>query len=118
MPAMFVLLVTVTGASPSGFSRVVFFSDWLLTLVIVGGFRVAIRVVHEPDLIPGRQARSVRHAKRTLIVGAGAAGTLVAREMRRNPQLRMKPVGFLDDDGGKIGKSIAGLSAEARTRRT
>jgi len=34
---------------------------------------------------------------------------MVAREMRRNPQLGMEPAGFLDDDPGKVGKDIAGI---------
>ena len=42
---------------------------------------------------------------------------MVAREMRRNPQLRMEPVGFLDDDEGKIGKQVAGVQVLARTAR-
>jgi FlaA1/EpsC-like NDP-sugar epimerase len=44
-----------------------------------------------------------------LIVGAGDAGTAVAREMQRNPQLGLAPIGFLDDDRDKLGKEIYGL---------
>jgi FlaA1/EpsC-like NDP-sugar epimerase len=106
--AAFILLGTATKLIPYGFSRVVFFTDWLLTLVLTGGLRLAIRVVSESN----EQARNTvrtKAARRILIVGAGAAGTMVAREMRRNPQLGMEPVGFLDDDPGKVGKQIAGL---------
>jgi FlaA1/EpsC-like NDP-sugar epimerase len=42
-------------------------------------------------------------------VGAGDAGALVAREMARNPQLGMSPVGYVDDDPIKHGKRIYGL---------
>ena len=41
-----------------------------------------------------------------LVVGAGDAGAIVVREMQRNAQLGMQPVGFLDDDPVKIGKRI------------
>jgi FlaA1/EpsC-like NDP-sugar epimerase len=41
-----------------------------------------------------------------LVAGAGDAGALVVREMHRNPQLGMDPVGFVDDDRIKIGKRI------------
>jgi FlaA1/EpsC-like NDP-sugar epimerase len=98
------------------FSRVVIFNDWLLTLAAVGGFRVAIRVFGESRFERlGR--RSSDAALRALIVGAGAAGTMVAREMRRNPQLGMEPVGFVDDDPGKIGKQLGGLLVLGPTRR-
>ena len=36
-----------------------------------------------------------------LIVGAGEAGYQVLREIKRNPQLGLYPVGFVDDDGVK-----------------
>jgi FlaA1/EpsC-like NDP-sugar epimerase len=113
--AIAVMLVTVLGVFPHGFSRTVVFTDWLLTLVLTGGLRLAIRVVHESS-IPARRARQAGSPLRILIVGAGAAGTMVAREMRRNPQLGMEPAGFLDDDGGKIGKRMAGLRVLGDTR--
>jgi FlaA1/EpsC-like NDP-sugar epimerase len=97
-----------------GFSRVVLFNDWLLTLVAVGGFRLAIRLVNDSS-VPKRRAGGGRTARRVLIVGAGAAGTMVAREMRRNPQLGMEPVGFLDDDDRKVGKNVAGLTVLGKT---
>ena len=38
-----------------------------------------------------------------LIVGGGDGGRLVVRELIRNPQLRLRPVGFVDDDPRKLG---------------
>jgi FlaA1/EpsC-like NDP-sugar epimerase len=38
-----------------------------------------------------------------LIVGGGSGGRLVARELVRNPQLRLRPIGFVDDDPRKQG---------------
>lgn len=105
--AMFIYVLLVT-TSEIYFSRIVLFTDWLMTLALAGGLRLAARVVHE-STIPARSATSVGTQRRILIVGAGAAGTMVAREMRRNPQLGMEPAGFLDDDPGKVGKLIAGL---------
>lgn len=91
------------------FSRVVVLNDLLLTFAAVAGLRVTIRVIHE-SAATRAIASDGSVAKRILIVGAGAAGTLVAREMRRNPLLAMKPVGFVDDDARKVGKQIAGLT--------
>ena len=44
-----------------------------------------------------------------LIVGAGSGGQVLAWELRDNPQWKLWPRAFVDDDGGKIGRIIAGL---------
>lgn len=80
--------------------------DWLLTLVLIGGFRFSLRVLSESRTQPAEPARGFR---RVLIVGAGDAGALVVREMQKNAQLRLKPVGFLDDDPGKLKQQIHGV---------
>ena len=87
------------------FSRAVLVIDTLLTLLVVGGFRMSVRVVHEPRLRPFGQHQA-EGAKRVLVVGAGDAGALVVREMQRNPQLGMEAVAFLDDDPVKLRKRI------------
>ena len=93
--AIFVLLVR--GTLIAEFAWTVLLTDWAMTLVAAGGLRLAIRAAYEPGA--GAQRPDPSESRRILIVGAGAAGTMVAREMRRNPQLRMEAVGFLDEDG-------------------
>lgn len=90
-----------------GFSRSVLLIDWLLTLVIVGGLRLSIRVVADARVRGGPPVGAP--LRRVLVVGAGQAGTMVVREIRRNPQLRMVPVGYLDDDPDKRGKRVMGV---------
>jgi FlaA1/EpsC-like NDP-sugar epimerase len=90
-----------------GFSRSILLIDWLLTLVTVGGLRLSVRVVAEARLRGEAPGSGV--LRRVLVVGAGQAGTMVVREIRRNPQLRMAVVGFLDDDPGKRGKRVTGV---------
>lgn len=51
----------------------------------------------------------------TLIVGAGTAGQLVAREMLKNDRTGMSPIGFLDDDDSLHGKRILGLPVLGHT---
>lgn len=88
------------------FSRSVVLIDALLTFVATGGFRASMRIWFESrraSLVPRSRVR------RILIVGAGEAGMLVARELIRNPQRLMVPIGFVDDDGAKHGKRILGL---------
>ena len=89
------------------FSRVVVVNDLVITMVCVAGVRVLIRALHESSNRRA-QARGVVN-RRVLIAGAGAAGTMVAREMARNPQLGMHPVGFIDDDANKLSKQLGGV---------
>ena len=56
-----------------------------------------------------RQRLKSGEGKRALIVGAGAAGELVAKEFFTNPHLMISPVGFVDDDPRKQNLRIAGL---------
>jgi FlaA1/EpsC-like NDP-sugar epimerase len=43
-----------------------------------------------------------KNARQVLVVGGGEGGRLVVRELMRNPQLNLRPVGFLDDDPRKL----------------
>jgi len=45
----------------------------------------------------------------TLLVGAGQAGLLVAKEIAARPDLGIEPVGFLDDDRFKLGTVVHGI---------
>ena len=44
-----------------------------------------------------------------MVIGAGDAGALVVREMQKNPQLGLHPVGYLDDDLTKQRHQIHGV---------
>lgn len=78
---------------------------YLLALVGTGVPRVAMRLLNYRHhwRLPSDSSAHV------LIMGAGLAGSLIAQELRRNPQLNMKVVGFLDDDEHKRGTWIHGL---------
>lgn len=62
-----------------------------------------------------RLRESGHERKRVLLIGAGQAGVMVARELLARPDLGLKPVGFLDDDARKVGSQIAGLPVLAST---
>ena len=89
------------------FARSVVLIDALLTLVMTGGFRISLRIWFESRNRTVNVPRS--RVRRVLIVGAGEAGAMVARELTRNPQRLMMPLGFVDDDQAKVGKRIYGL---------
>jgi len=60
--------------------------------------------------------RGVREGERgVLIVGAGEGGRLVLREIARNRELGLAPVGFLDDDPRKRGMRIDGVKVRGNT---
>src|SRR3989338_6960133 len=48
--------------------------------------------------------------RNVLIIGAGVAGTDVATEIKRNPDMGLKVVGFIDDDPNKVNKAVGGVS--------
>jgi FlaA1/EpsC-like NDP-sugar epimerase/lipopolysaccharide/colanic/teichoic acid biosynthesis glycosyltransferase len=79
--------------------------DGLLTPLPVVGFRFGLRGLYYWQ----RRCREVIGGRRVLVVGAGEAGAMVARELRANPQLDMEPVAFADDDPAKLGTAIQGL---------
>ena len=77
--------------------------DFLLSLLLTGGVRLASRFYHE-EMRNGR----ARGGKKILIYGAGIAGMLLVREIRKNREL-YDVVGFLDDDFSKRGVVLMGV---------
>ncbi len=78
---------------------------WLLLVISIGGVRLSMRVFREFFA----DSSVMENAKPTLIVGAGAAGTLLVRQMLMHPAMRMDPIAFVDDDPDKLRKDIYGV---------
>ena len=74
----------------------------------VVGIRVTRRVTAERQSAHRLDRQSPQKIP-TLLVGAGEAGALVAREIKKRPDLGITAVGFLDDDRAKIGTTIHGI---------
>ncbi len=91
--------IFVFGMALSGYPRSVVPIDMLLTIMLVGGARFGVRAYTERAKKDGNQ-------KKTLIVGAGLAGGAIARELKVDPRLGYYPLGFVDDDPGKLGIKI------------
>jgi FlaA1/EpsC-like NDP-sugar epimerase len=85
--------------------------DLLMTLVLIGGVRLAIRSVLERPAL----GAVLPKGQEVLIVGAGEGGQLVAKEMQRTASLRQTPIGFVDDDPRKRGMRIHGLKVLGTT---
>jgi len=96
-----------------GYSRSVFVIDWGLTLFLIGGIRVAIRILIadrystlwtlRPSKYPSTKKKSL------LIIGAGDSGEKILREIRETPSIKFEPVGLLDDNLSKQGMTIHGV---------
>jgi FlaA1/EpsC-like NDP-sugar epimerase len=97
--AFFLLTLTPFGVSSYPHSIVVV--DAVLLLLLLGGVRISRRVLAETPQGEGK--------KRILIFGAGDAGELIAREIRYGGGSGYQPVGFVDDDQGKVGHRIHGV---------
>ena len=104
--------VLMIGAFSAGvftrFPRSVLIIDWVLSLLLVGGLRFALRVLAENQSAnAGKMSTGV--IKRVLIIGAGDGGALVVRELQKNPQLNLNPIGFLDDNPAKQRQQVYGI---------
>src|SRR3954463_8910884 len=64
----------------------------LLMAFFLAGARFIVHLVYERPL---RGIRTPRDARAVLIVGAGDGGRAVLREVLRNPELRLRPLGFI-----------------------
>ncbi|MEN8375266.1 MAG: nucleoside-diphosphate sugar epimerase/dehydratase [Gemmatimonadota bacterium] len=86
--------------------RSVLLIDWVLHGYLLAGVWLAYRLTFERL----RQFRrpGARGDRRIIIVGAGEAGNLLAREMLRLPT-SFRPVAFVDDAESQHGRSVQGV---------
>ncbi|SHH29306.1 polysaccharide biosynthesis protein [Desulfosporosinus lacus] len=78
---------------------------WLAMVFLIGGSRFIWRILQENTLdrhVPGSQ-------KQVLIVGAGDAGVLAARELKNRNYRDGRPVGFIDDNHSKQKLQLLGI---------
>ena len=71
----------------------------LLAIGLLIGARFAVQLIIDGRV---RGFGADAGAREVLIIGGGEGGRLVVRELLRNKSLRLRPVGFLDDDPAKL----------------
>lgn len=76
---------------------------WILHMFLIGGSRFIWRVYRDQII------NKPRVKLRTLIIGAGSAGTMVARQLLNNHDHDLLPVAFIDDNPRKYQLDILGL---------
>ncbi len=99
-------LLQLFGLSINRMPLSVLFVDALMSIGVPATSRLLIRI---RLLSRMRRLASGQEAARTLIVGAGSTGQMMAKEMQTNAKLRMYPVGYVDDDRAKARHVIAGV---------
>ncbi|MCB5560420.1 polysaccharide biosynthesis protein [Anaerosalibacter bizertensis] len=78
----------------------------IMDMAFVGGTRFSYRVLRRLRYSTSMGGDS---SKKVLIIGAGAAGAMVIKELRNHNTLRSQPVAIVDDDPRKIGQNINGI---------
>ncbi len=107
-----ILVVVFAVAKPFAHTlpRSVVITDFVLTMMLIAGARLAVRLIVER---PSRGARLPKHE--VLVIGAGSGGQMVVRELQLNPNLGSTAIGFLDDDPRKRGMRMLGLKVLGST---
>ncbi len=83
---------------------------WLLHIILIGGSRFVWRVYRDHYM------QDKTNRKRTLIVGAGAAGAMIARQLKNEQQhTDLLPVAFADDDMAKHKMQLYDLPVAGNT---
>ena len=91
--------ILIGGATPSASLLMIFaFVD----VVVASGSRISFRILEQA------RHRGVDTGVPTIIYGAGRGGLFALRELTQNPDRGLRPVGFLDDDPDRKGKSVDG----------
>lgn len=76
---------------------------WMLHMLLIGGSRFCWRMFRDAYV------KKSPNKKRTLIIGAGAAGTMIARQLVNNNEAELLPIAFVDDNLKKQKLDIWGM---------
>lgn len=84
---------------------------WMIHIIAIGGSRFALRVFSEQKLQNAQQQKY-----RALIVGAGQAGTVLAKQMRQSVNSNLIPIAFVDDDLNKQKLKVLDITVQGTVR--
>lgn len=84
---------------------------WILDMVLIGGSRFLLRVLHDRSLF-----QIQGNLKRVLVIGAGEAGTMLLRSIKRDPLTEYQVVAFVDDDPHKQKMKLMDIKVYGMTK--
>ncbi|MBV1756299.1 MAG: polysaccharide biosynthesis protein [Dethiosulfatibacter sp.] len=87
--------------------RSIFIIVGMLDVILLGGMRFSYRLLHKIKTYGNIFDKGSQ--KRIMVIGAGEAGVMVIKELKKHQQLNSVPVALIDDDKKKIGKNINGV---------
>ena len=87
----------------SGFPRSIYMLDLVLSAGLVSSAMLGVRMLSDRLAGPRGQGR------RLLIIGGGATGEQLLRQLGRNVELHYAPIAIIDDDPGKQGLRVHGV---------
>ncbi|ETP67479.1 polysaccharide biosynthesis protein [Planococcus glaciei] len=86
--------------------------SWMLLVFFIGASRISLRILQE-----GKIKKKAILTSRTMVVGAGQGGRMIARHMKQNPEWGRNPVIFADDDKTQWGLEINGIEVAGSLER-
>lgn len=84
---------------------------WMLHIIMIGGSRFLLRLLKDQESFTNPD-----DLRRVLIVGAGQAGTMLARNLKHVPNPELLPIVFVDDDSRKQQLKIMGITVQGTTK--
>jgi len=111
--------VTISVAAASGMQLIikndVYFRvmaiTWMLHIIMIGGSRFLLRLLKDRESF-----KNPSEFRRVLIVGAGQAGTMLARNLKHAQSSELIPVAFVDDDLRKQQLKIMDITVQGTTK--
>jgi len=97
---LIIMALTFAARISMNVSRTVIVLAWALSLFLLPAFRLIAKKMLDKA---GCWQRNM------LILGAGRTGEMVLERIKKNKNMGYEPVGFLDDDKAKLGRTIEGI---------
>ena len=98
-----IIIASMMIITESGIPRSVHLLSWLLLIAFIGLSRLALRIYYY------FRFRMMSPRVNVLIIGAGDAGAMLAKEIRNHDAGVRRAVGFVDDDPTKWGQQLLGI---------
>lgn len=97
-----VLILSYTYIVGISLPQSIHFLSWIFNIIIIGFTRMAVRILKYIL----RRGQPCQQSGNVLIVGAGEAGAMIAREVYQRYYGSKKIVGFIDDDPNKKNQKL------------